>query len=352
MWDYDHLTEVNVRPLTEKPITLKNGTFITIANQLWPFTEEELKSKEEGGGGWLPGPQYYYYGRGIAVNRNNTTLSGITHIIKGEREEGGYPYASFYGVNGCCNILVENCKMTGHKRYMENRPDGNGTPMGSYDIGAGNSVGITWRNCTQLNDITDTDYWGVMGSNFCRNLTYDGCVLSRFDAHQGAWNVTVKNTTLGHSFSIVGGGELIVENVKKIGGYCYYFLALRGDYGSTWRGNVTFKNCEIYGADGKGEVNIIHGSWVNWNFGYTCYMPENIVIDNFKSDAARLNLIVYEGSNSETLVTSEENKNPLVPTKTVTVKNTDEPVYFTKENYALYDIYNNGSVKVVEGKIN
>ena len=73
--------------------------------------------------------------------------------------------------------------MTGHRSYLTSF---NNTYMGSYDINLGNAINITWRGCTQLNDITDERYWGVMCSNFGRNLTYDGCVLSRFDAHEGS----------------------------------------------------------------------------------------------------------------------------------------------------------------------
>lgn len=341
MWDYKRITALEVRPLNEKPVTIKNGTFVTVSNKLWQFTEEE---KAEG---WLEGNQYYYYNRGICISRSNTTVSNITHIIRGEEDTGGYPYGGFLAVQRCCNVLVKDCKLTSHRIYLENRPDGNGTNMGSYDMNATGAIGVTWRNVTQLNDITDLRYWGIMFSSFSRNMTYDGCVLSRFDAHQGAWGVTVKNTTLGHSFFLVGGGELLVENVKKIGGfYGFHFINLRGDYGSTWRGNITIKNCEMIGHGRTGELSVICGSWVNWNFGYPCYMPENIVIENFKSDAQRINLVVYGGKTDGAFDNSEENKNPLIPTKTVTVKGVDKPIYFTRDESPINGIFESGRVKV------
>ena len=177
MWNYADVTAIHYRSLEEKPLTVENGTFVTVANRLWNFTDEEKAQ------GWREGSQYYYYGRGINVRRSNTTVREITHIIRGEEERGGYPYAGWFCSNNCANVLYENCKMTGHRSYLTSF---NNTYMGSYDINLGNAINITWLGCTQLNDITDERYWGVMYSNFGRNLTYDGCVLSRFDAHEGS----------------------------------------------------------------------------------------------------------------------------------------------------------------------
>lgn len=339
MWDYPTVTAINVRRLDESPITLSNGTFVTIANRLWNFTEEDHAN------GWRDGSQYYYYGRGIETSRSNTTLRGITHIIRGEEERGGYPYAGWYSSNNCANILYENCKMTGHKTY---RTSSNNTEMGSYDINLGNAVNITWRNCTQLNDITDPGYWGVMCSNFGRNLTYDHCVLSRFDAHEGSWNVTVKDSVLGHAFNVVGGGELLVENTVKIG-TCYQFVYLRGDYGSPWRGNITIRNCEHRGNKGteKDHLNIILGGYVNWDFGFNCYMPQNIVIDNFKCDSDRINLLCYDNANAESFEAREDNLNVLVPTKRVEVKNQEQPLFLSKRNNVLYDLKAEGKLVTV-----
>ena len=111
MWDYPEVTAIHVRSLDEKPLTLKNGTFVTIANRLWNFTDEEKAQ------GWCEGSQYYYYGRGIRIFRSNTTVREVTHFIRGEEERGGYPYAGWISSDNCANILYENCKFTGHKAY-------------------------------------------------------------------------------------------------------------------------------------------------------------------------------------------------------------------------------------------
>ena len=59
----------------------------------------------------------------------------------------------------------------------------------------------------------NTKYWGIMGSNYCKNITLDGCKLSRFDAHQGVLNATVRNSVLGHhGIKLIGSGTALIEN--------------------------------------------------------------------------------------------------------------------------------------------
>ena len=48
-------------------------------------------------------------------------------------------------------------------------------------------------------------YWGIAGSSYCKNMTYDGCMLSRFDAHAGIYNGKIINSTI-NAVEIIGGG--------------------------------------------------------------------------------------------------------------------------------------------------
>ena len=64
-------------------------------------------------------------------------------------------------------------------------------------------------------------------------------VLSRFDAHMGVCNATIKNSTLGHQgINAIGKGLLKIENCKIQG---RTMVNLRSDYGSTWEGEIIFK---------------------------------------------------------------------------------------------------------------
>ena len=67
------------------------------------------------------------------------------------------------------------------------------------------------------------------------------CVLSRFDAHMGVANATIRNSTLGHQgINAIGTGTFTVEHSTIDGGN---LISLRGDYGSTWQGEFVIRDC-------------------------------------------------------------------------------------------------------------
>lgn len=259
IWDFDQITEITAVPVDESTLTVKGGRFTTIANK--------AESK------------YTYYSRGIAVRRSNVTIDGIEHRVTGEGDNGA-PYGGFINIGDCANVTVQNTILTGRKMYQTIGSAGVTVSMGSYDITVNRALNISFVNCSQTNDIDDSRYWGILGSNYCKNLVYDGCVFSRFDAHMGVANATIRNSTLGHmGINAIGSGILTVENSTIRG---RTLVNLRSDYGSTWQGEFIIRNCKFIPAGGKPvSANLIGGSYSGQHdFGYTCYMPERITIEN------------------------------------------------------------------------
>ena len=249
MWDYETVTRVVAYRTDDRPITVTGGTFTTVAN----------RAPSSGA----------YYNRGISITRSNTILRGVTHLVVDEGASSA-PYTGFYSVSNADSVLFDSCVMTGHTKYA----DGAGT----YDISATRSNRVTWLDCTQTNSITDTTYWGVMGSNFCKNLTFDGCILSRFDAHQGVYNASVLNSEIGQYINAIGGGTLLIENTKKTSGSA--FVNLRTDYGSTWEGDVIIRNCTY--TSSSGTPSLIGASWTEHDFGHACYLPRSVTVEQMK----------------------------------------------------------------------
>ncbi len=313
LWDYTGFTEIEVIPINDDSITVKGGTFKTLANRLKTNAPE----------GYYTGDQYYYFGRGIYVTRSNTVIEGITHLIEnevivesGKANDGGYPYRGWLDVRFCNNVLINKVKFQGHRWYQEDRVDSNGTPvtdsgtsMGTYDINAWSANNITWQNCTQVNSTTNSLFWGVMGSNFVKNLTFDSCNLSRFDAHQGVANATVKNSTIGQHINCVGSGELKFINTKKLS--TNTFATLRTDYGSTWEGNVLLKDCTLVGyaasptdspSGYSSNASIFTiGYTKGHEFGYDTYLFKNITIDNFTFDENITSRFLFRSNSAPTL---------------------------------------------------
>ena len=156
--------------------------------------------------------------------------------------------------------------------------------MGTYDLLVSRALNVSFINCSQTNDINDRTYWGILGSNYCKNLLYDHCTLSRFDAHMGVANATIRNSTLGHmGINAIGTGVLTLENSTLNG---RTLINLRSDYGSTWQGEFIIRNCVFLPAGGREmSASLIGGSNSGQHdFGYTCYMPERITVENLHID--------------------------------------------------------------------
>lgn len=263
VWDFDQITDITALPIDETTLTITGGNFTTIAN--W------AESK------------YTYYNRGIAIRRSNVLVNGLKHNVTGEGDHGA-PYGGFINVGDCSYVTIRNTILTGRKTYQTIGSAGVSVSMGSYDISVNRALNVSFVNCSQTNDINDSSYWGILGSNYSKNLVYDSCTFSRFDAHMGVANATIRNSTLGHQgINAIGSGTFIVENSTIYG---RSLINLRSDYGSTWQGELIIRNSVFVPAGGKPtSASLIGGSYSGQhNFGYTCYMPERIVIENLHID--------------------------------------------------------------------
>lgn len=263
IWDFDQITEITALPMDETTLTINGGLFTTIANR--------AESR------------YTYYSRGIAIRRSNVLVDGLEHRVTGEGDHGA-PYGGFINVSNCAYVTVQNTILTGHKTYRTIGSAGVPVSMGTYDISLNRALNVSFVNCSQTNDINDGTYWGIMGSNFCKNLILDNCAFSRFDAHMGVANATIRNSTLGHmGINAIGTGTFTVENSTIRG---RTLINLRSDYGSTWQGEFVIRNCTFVPAGGRPVSASLFGGANSGqhDFGYTCYMPERITIENLHID--------------------------------------------------------------------
>lgn len=327
--DYTKVTDLAFYKVEEdSPITITGGTFITRANKAVP-------SYSTG------------FSRNISIQRSNVTVKNLTHKITDEGDVGTC-YTGFLGVSSAYNVLFEDCTVQAHRMYYDEtvQPDGTikyGTTMGTYDLGCGNSINVYYKNCVQSNyydkngnaskvwydekwntgisnnkeknDIATV--WGIMGSNYSKNITYDNCTLNRIDAHAGAFNITVKNNSRTVDIALTGGGKALVEDTIIDN---YYFVYLREDYGATWKGTVEIKNCQLIPKerDNSSFVYVYKAQWYCHDFGYPCYLPETI-IDNVSVEGFdKIYFLDDLVSNLKVDVTPDDDSNEKIPLISVT----------------------------------
>ena len=330
IWDFDEITDITALPIDETTLKINGGRFMTIANK--------VESK------------YSYYGRGIAIKRSNVVVDGLEHRITGEGDSGA-PYSGFINVSECANVTVQNTILTGHRTYSTIGSAGVKVSMGTYDISIGRALNVSFVNCSQTNDINDSKYWGIMGSNYCKNLVFDNCVFSRFDAHMGVANATIRNSTLGHQgINAIGSGTFTVENSTVRG---RTLINLRSDYGSTWQGELIIRNCIFVPANGRPVSASLIGGFNSGmhDFGYTCYMPEHIIIDSLYIDDSNhpddyQGPVIFGDFNSKKTDNSYEEKYPYLITKEVSLKNVStasgKPLRISDNTFMFKEVKING----------
>ncbi len=267
-WDYDHISDVEARPMDDATLTIRGGIFTTFANNM----EQKVG--------------YNYWSRNIVITRSNTVVDGLTHYVVGETATG-HPYRGFISVTNCANVTLRNCFATGHKVYKTIGNAGKPVSMGSNEYSAKSVVNFSMINC-RMNHILDRSRWGVIGTNFCKNILLEDCVLSRMDTHMGvSGTYIIRRCTLGHvGLNAIGRGLLKVEDSTLHGAS---FINFRSDYGSTWEGDIEIRNCRwipsrgsmsnlhIFNADNDGQHD----------FGYPCFMPQHVTISGLYIDDSK-----------------------------------------------------------------
>jgi len=264
-WDFDHITESYAISTDDKPITLRGGSFTTIANEEPSF--------------------YNYYERNIRIERSHVTVEGLTHYIEGEGDQGA-PYDGFISIKWASHVTVRDCLLTAHRTYRtESQVPGETVPMGSYDLLVNDSIQVRFENIRQTTDIHDRAYWGIFCSNFCKELHLKNCVISRFDAHCGVTNGSIRGCTLGYqNINLIGFGTFEIEDTTVTG---YQFLSFRPDYGSFFRGCLKLKNCHWIPTPGKlRPMRVFYSQNTgDHDFGYECSLPEALELDLTIEDA-------------------------------------------------------------------
>ena len=306
-FEFENVTQVEIYSAMDTPVTIENGYFVNTCCQI--VAASDFKN------------DYLSYKRGFVLTRPNVTLKEIHHTIEDEPEldlnydskygkrNESYPYYGFLCIEKCYNLTVRDTTLVGHTVYYEDKPATTSTggkipdpvPMGSYDLTFQISANTYFYNVKQdvpSTGIGDSRYWGIMASNWSKNLVFDDCRLNRIDAHCGFWDCDIINTELGHSLNIIGGGRLYLKNVTKV--VSSTFISIRGDYGGTFRGDIIIEDCTFMAANSYNSwrtqysstpvstaylINSgyskdgANGYW-EWDFGYDCYLGVNIVVDN------------------------------------------------------------------------
>ena len=237
---------------------------------------------------------YKSCGRNIVARRSNVTIEGIYHELT-EDDTNLTPRQAYSTFKAwyAHNVVFKDLSVKQHLGHYVQNSDGTNTTnsIGSYEFLSEDAVNVSWLNCKVRNFFNSDGsitYKGLFGTNRSRNMYLRDCFLPSFDAHSGAGNVTIENSTFEH-INFIGAGDIRINNVtvyQTTGGLAA--IILRQDYGSRWRGNVYFDGLElrydpkVYTAD---YIDLVRAYYTNWDFGYGTAQgsnerPANIYANN------------------------------------------------------------------------
>jgi hypothetical protein len=269
-WDYDVVTRVEARPIDPQPLVLSGGSFTHVGNRM---------AQEKG---------YNYWSRNLRISRSNTEVRDLTHRVTGETDVGR-PYDGFLNIRQCAHITLRNCSIDGRKTFRTLGAAGRPVSMGTYGYSVSLVVNFRMLGCRMDEGrLNDRSRWGVIASNFMKNILLEDCALSRMDVHQGvSGSFVIRRSTLGHAgLNAVGRGRLVVEDSVLHG---RNLIRFRSDYGSPWDGDVLIRNCRWipHAGDVASPVMFALSNDGTHDFGYPCSMPREVRIDGLFVDDSR-----------------------------------------------------------------
>jgi len=271
--DYSDVTRIRVWPIPNRPISIKNATFITRT-----FNEAvNLKDTSNP-----------YVQRNIYINfTGNINVSNVKHFLDENYKKNnnqnnpiGNAYYGFIRLYNSAYIKLNNLALTPHHFAKYNNGK---NPYGTYDL----TFDMTsYLNIDGLDYACDTDptdcynntmvndnVWGLIGSNESKNVFITDSRVNRIDAHRGIRNLYISDTTIGSKGLVLTGSNyfyaknLIVDRADQI-------IELRKDYGSSWDGVVVLNNIKYIVSDNSSSPTIITSMNEQKNYGYNNYFPE------------------------------------------------------------------------------
>lgn len=256
---FSAITHAKIFPISNKKLTIKNGNFIT-------------KVSEQKAGDSRPDyvhRSFYFWGA------SNVDIENISHKLNPDVQTNEYD--GFLNFKYSSFITLNNVSFFSHKKRNSS--------WSNYDLRLDRSTNINISNLDS-NDINDDSRWGIMESEYCKDLNFENVKMNRIDAHQGLTDLNVNGSEIGYyGFTLTGNGKIEIKNSSV---NSESFINLRGDYGSTWNGNVRVLN-STHKYNNRGSFSFLKydifldGDNVH-NFGYSLRQP-NIYLENFVIDA-------------------------------------------------------------------
>lgn len=308
-WDFEQITQIKLFPIPDEQIVIKNANFETIL-------PNENSSQDNG-----------YISRNIVCYRSNTIIENIKHELNDDEIIAG-PYYGFLQIAWAADVEIKDSKFVAHKFETAS----------NYDLIIEHSCDVRLNNVTS-DDIEAKDKWGITGTNYTKDITFEKCRLNRIDAHCGIHNLNIKDCELGiYGITVVGSGELNITDTNF--SQRTSFIYLRDDYGATWDGSININNCEFeYLITPEPRIINFYIQDSNHNFGYDQYLPnisiDGLIINDSNLPQSAKDIYIFCNTKNNTGIENGDIRNVYNLPQNITLKNIS-----TKSGRTLKLFYN------------
>ena len=227
----------------------------------------------------------------ILVKRSNTTMKDWTFVIQSEVSSDSTAYkGEILKVENCYNVVIE--KFSGENFgtfFSQGAEDKSETCYMVYLSGLSR---FTMRDCMMIRA------WGVIQSQYCKDMIFKDSTLGRIDNHYGCRNYTVNNCTITSSHSTInigyGDGQFIIDNVRFVKfqdpdtTFQNHCILLRGEFCALYSGELIINNVTINNYSGQ-AINLLSGSYSDsFDFG------DSAAILPLEFPEVKINNVVYD----------------------------------------------------------
>ena len=252
----------------------------------------------------------------ILVKRSNTTLKDWTLVIEREVSSDSTEYkGEILKVENCYNVVIE--KFSGENFgtfFSQEAEDKSETCYMVYLSGLSR---FTMRDCLMIRA------WGVVQSQYCKDMIFKDSTLGRIDNHYGCRNYTVNNCTITSSHSTInigyGDGQFIIDNVRFVKFadpdtvFQNHCILLRGDFCALYSGELVINNITINNYSGQ-AINLLSGSYSDsFDFG------DSAAILPLEFPEVKINNVVYD-TDDVTIVNFKVTKDSYAATQNLPIK--------------------------------
>ena len=256
--EFSDYTSLIAYPAEQSYLTVSGGTF---------FLSGEGTGKQS----------ERYMSNGMQIQRSRTVIKNQWVGLANESKDTALsPRSGFYNISRVYDLQIENVRLIPWEKNRGSKD--NSVPQGTYGISGSVMMNVLFRNVTaEGSDI----HWGIVGTNYVKNLKVDRCFLNRFDVHSFGWNITITDSEIGQKgLTITGGGDLRVENTTC---FSNTFVSFRNDYGARWDGNILIRNSKLCPLK-PGVVAILQYGAKDLDYKYAIGYADKIRIEDFVID--------------------------------------------------------------------